>query len=155
MIQLWSTYNFIGYVLMKTKLVPICSPLKTSIIITSLIGGYMTYIYPKRFVFRMGTIKYELSKYYLMMLDFVIHQIPLIDMVFLNKQDTMQICGGYIYYPMIFWRIMNECLIENTERIYGISLNKLTFSSISIFLGLGLMKHHSFFLPKYCIRNNK
>ena len=155
MIQLWSTYNFIGYSLMKTKLVPICSPLKTSIIITSIIGGYMTYIYPRRFVFRIGTIKHELSKYSLITLDFIIHQIPMIDMIFLNNQDTMQICGGYICYPLIFWRIMTGYFIENTDRIYGISLNKLTFSCASIFLGLGLIKHHSFYLPNLCIRNNK
>jgi hypothetical protein len=152
--QLWSTYNLIGYGLMKTKLVPICSPLKTSIIITSLVGGYMTYVYPRRFVFRMGEVKYELSQYSLMLLDFIIHQIPFIDMFFLNNPNTIQICGRYIFYPMIFWRMMNQRLVKNPEKIYGISLNKLTFSSISIFLGLSLLKHHSFF-PKYCLRTNK
>jgi len=152
--QLWSTYNLIGYGLMKTKLVPVCAPLKTSIFITSLIGGYMTYIYPKRFVFRMGEIKYELSHYSLMLLDFIIHQIPLIDIIFLNNQNTSQICGRYIFYPMIFWRMINQYFVKNPKKIYGISLNKLTFSSFGIFLGVSLLKHHSF-LPKYCIRNDR
>jgi hypothetical protein len=152
--QLWTTYNLIGYGLMKIKLVPICAPLKTSIIITSLVGGYMTYIYPRRFVFRLGEIKYELSHYSLMLLDFIIHQIPLIDMIFLNNPNTSQICGRHMFYPMIFWKMINQRFVKNPEKIYGISLNKLMFSSISIFLGLSLLKHHSF-LPKYCLRNNK
>lgn len=152
--QLWSTYNLLGYGLMKTKLVPICAPLKTSIIITSLIGGYMTYIYPKRFILRIGEIKYELSHNSLMLLDLIIHQIPLIDMIFFNNPNTSQLCGGYIFYPMIFWRMMTQRFVKNTEKIYGISLNNLTFSSIGIFLGISLLKHHSF-LPKYCLRNNK
>lgn len=152
--QLWSTYNLIGYGLMKTKLVPICAPLKTSIIITSLVGGYMTYIYPRRFVFRLGEIKYELSHYSLMLLDFVIHQIPLIDMIFLNNPNTSQICGRHMFYPMFFWKMINQHFVKNPEKIYGISLNKLMFSSISIFLGLSLLKHHSF-LPNYCLRKNK
>lgn len=152
--HLWSTYNLIGYGLMKTRLIPISAPLKTSIIITSLVGGYMTYIYPKRIIFRIGEKKYELSQYSLILLDFIIHQIPLIDIFFLNNPNTLQLCGRYILYPMIFWKMMNYYLIKNTEKIYGISLYKLALSSMSIFLGLSLLNHHSF-LPKYCLRFNK
>ena len=96
--HLWSTYNLIGYGLMKTRLIPISAPLKTSIIITSLVGGYMTYIYPKRIIFRIGEKKYELSQYSLILLDFIIHQIPLIDIFFLNNPNTLQLCGRYILY---------------------------------------------------------
>ena len=45
----WTTYNFIGYSLMKMKLVPINAPLKTSIIVTSIIlfFGFLVMLFAK------------------------------------------------------------------------------------------------------------
>ena len=71
---------------MKTKVFPICSPLKTSIIITSIIGGYMTYIYPRKFVIKYKDIIYDLEYKYIVLFDFIIHQIPLLDMINRNNE---------------------------------------------------------------------
>ena len=138
--QYWSTYNFIGYGLMKTKLVPICSPLKTSIIITSLLGGYMTYIYPRRFVLKYNDVKYELEHKYIMLFDFLIHQIPLIDII--QSSNEITLCGGNIFYPMILWKFMNEIYNENTNKIYGIPLRKIMYGSFGIFSLIGFNHHY-------------
>tara|TARA_B110000037_G_C16724726_1_gene344505 strand:+ start:114 stop:548 length:435 start_codon:yes stop_codon:yes gene_type:complete len=138
--QYWSTYNFIGYGLMKTKLVPICSPLKTSIIITSLLGGYMTYIYPRRFVLKYNDVKYELEHKYIMLFDFFIHQLPLIDII--QSSNEITLCGGNIFYPMILWKFMNEIYNENTNKIYGIPLRKIMYGSFGIFSLIGFNHHY-------------
>ena len=138
--QYWSTYNFIGYGLMKTKLVPICSPLKTSIIITSLLGGYMTYIYPRRFVIKYNDVKYELEHKYIMFFDFLIHQIPLIDIIYRSNEITL--CGGNIFYPMVLWKFLNEFYNKNTNKIYGIPLRNIMYGSFGIFSLIGFNHHY-------------
>ena len=137
--QYWSSYNFLGYLLMKTKVFPICSPLKTSIIITSIIGGYMTYIYPRKFIIKYKDIRYELDHKYIMLFDFLIHQIPLLDMI--RRTNEIELCGRHIMFPMLLWNMLTNIYIKNTSKIYGIELKKIVLSSIGIYSLLGINQH--------------
>ena len=137
--QYWSSYNFLGYLLMKTKVFPICSPLKTSIIITSIIGGYMTYIYPRKFIIKYKDLRYELEHKYIMLFDFIIHQIPLLDMI--HRNNEVELCGRHIMFPMLLWNILTNIYIKNTSKIYGIELKKIVLSSIGIYSLLGINQH--------------
>ena len=107
--QYWSSYNFLGYLLMKTKVLPICSPLKTSIIITSIIGGYMTYIYPRKFIIKYKNIVYDLEYKYIVLFDFIIHQIPLLDMI--NRTNEIELCGRHIMFPMLLCNMLTNIYI--------------------------------------------
>jgi hypothetical protein len=137
--QYWSTYNFLGYLLMKTNIMPICSPLKTSLIITSVIGGYMTYIYPRKFVIKYNDFRYDLDHKYIMLFDFLIHQLPLIDII--TKGNEIELCGRHIIFPMLLWNLLNNIYIKNTTKIYGISFKKMFVSSFGIYSFLGIHHH--------------
>ena len=137
--QYWSSYNFLGYLLMKTKVFPICSPLKTSIIITSIIGGYMTYIYPRKFIIKYKDIYYDLEYKYIVLFDLIIHQIPLLDTI--SRNNEIELCGRHIMFPMLLWNILTNIYIKNTSKIYGRELKKIVLSSIGIYSLLGINQH--------------
>jgi len=139
----WTTYNFTGYMLYKANIIPMNEVLKTSFICTSLIGGYMVYIYPRKLIVRYGDNKKYSVPYSVMIIgDFITHQLPLIDCF--NIPNQLAICGGYLFPLMFSWYSMNKVMIKDTKRIYGIELEKLLLSTLGIFSVLGIIHH----LPK-------
>ena len=70
----WTTYNFAGFLLYKFKYIPMNSVLKTSFICTSLIGGYMVYIYPRKMIARFHEYKYTIPYPILIIGDFITHK---------------------------------------------------------------------------------
>ena len=138
----WTTYNFIGYSLMKLKLIPINAPLKTSLIVTSLIGGYMTYIYPRKVILKFGDKKYKPPYHIVILGDLLFHQLPLIDI--LRSPNEISMCGAYIFLPMYFWKKMNETYLSNTTKIYGINYQKLFYTTLGLGAVIGLFQHNYF-----------
>lgn len=138
----WTTYNFTGYLLYKLNYIPLNPILKTSFICTSLIGGYMVYIYPRKIVMRINNIKYNIPYPIMIIGDFITHQYPLIDTIY--KQNTYNICGGYLLPIMLSWYLSNKIRIKDTKKIYGISLEKLLLSTFGFFIVIGSYTH----LPK-------
>ncbi len=144
----WTTYNFAGYLLYKTNIMPMNAILKTSFICTSIIGGYMVYIYPRKLIVHYGDKKKYSIPYPLMIIgDLITHQLPLIDSFHVNNSITL--CGGYLFPIMLSWYSVNKYRIANTKKIYGISLEKLLLATSGIFLSLGLINH----LPKLIKKN--
>ena len=135
----WTTYNFIGYSLMKMKLVPINAPLKTSIIVTSIIGGYMTYVYPRKLVFRIGDKKFKPPYYCMILADLLFHQVPMLDI--LRLPNEINLCGAYIFFPMYLWKKMNERYVHDTKKIYGMDYNKMFLSTLGLFGIIGAYSH--------------
>lgn len=136
----WTTYNFASYLLYKSNLIPMNAVLKTSFICTSLVGGYMVYIYPRKLIIRYGDNKKYKLPYNLMVIgDLITHQLPLIDCLFIP--NTVSICGGYLFPIMFSWYSMNKMIVKNTKRIYGIELERLLLATSGIFIGLGLITH--------------
>ena len=139
----WTTYNFTGYMLYKANIIPMNEVLKTSFICTSLIGGYMVYIYPRKLIVRYGdNQKYSVPYSVMIIGDFITHQLPLIDCF--NIPNKLTICGGYLFPLMFSWYSMNKVIVKDTKRIYGIELEKLLLSTLGIFSVLGIIHH----LPK-------
>ena len=144
----WTTYNFAGYLCYKANLIQMNSVLKTSFICTSLIGGYMVYIYPRKLIVRYGDDKKYSVPYYAMIVgDLITHQLPLIDCISRNNQ--ISICGGYLFPVMMAWYGVNKYRVKNTDRIYGISMEKLLLATSGIFVVYGLFNH----LPKLLNKN--
>ena len=143
----WTTYNFLGYILYKTKFIPMNSVLKTSFICTSIIGGYMVYIYPKKLIVRYGDNKKYNVPYPLMVIgDIITHQLPLIDCF--HRINEINLCGGYLFPLMLSWYSVNKYTVKNTNKIYGISLEKLLLATSSIFAILGISNHFSYLIFK-------
>lgn len=144
----WTTYNFTGYLLYKSNIIPMNPILKTSFICTSLIGGYMVYIYPRKLIVRYGDDKKYCVPYPLMIIgDLITHQLPLIDCIY--KINEISICGGYLFPLMMTWYGVNKYRVKNTDRIYGISMEKLLLATSGIFVTLGLINH----IPKFLKKN--
>jgi hypothetical protein len=144
----WTTYNFAGYLFYKTNLIPMNAALKTSFICTSIIGGYMVYIYPRKLIVRYGENKKYNVPYPIMILgDLITHQLPLIDCIYRTNQ--IGLCGGYLFPLMMSWYGINKINIKDTSKIYGIKLEKLVYATCSIFATLGLFNH----LPKLIKKN--
>ena len=144
----WTTYNFMGYILYKTKIIPMNSVLKTSFICTSIIGGYMVYIYPRKLIVRYGDDKKYSVPYPIMVFgDLITHQLPLIDCIY--KTNEITICGGYLFPMMMSWYGINKYRLNDTKKIYGIKLENLLYATCGIFVAVGLFNH----IPKL-IKNN-
>jgi hypothetical protein len=138
----WTTYNFASYLLYKMNYVPMNEVLRTSFICSSIIGGYMTYIYPRKMIIHYGNNKkYNVHYPILVIGDLITHQLPLLDTFFIQNQ--YHICGAYLYPFMLSWYGLNNYYIKNTKKIYGIPLEKLLACTNGIFLLLGL-KYHFF-----------
>ena len=136
----WTTYNFASYLLYKANIIPMNALLKTSFICTSIMGGYMVYVYPRKIIFHYGKNKKYNMHYPLMVIgDLITHQLPLIDCLFIPNQ--YHICGAYLYPLMLSWYGINNYFIKNTKKIYGISLEKLLAITNGIFLLIGLKQH--------------
>ena len=56
MIEYWSWWNLSWWASSELGLAQKSNALKMSIIVTSLLGGYMTYIYPRKIIFRIQKI---------------------------------------------------------------------------------------------------
>ena len=90
MIQYWSYWNLSWFMLAKYNYLEFNNPLKCSIIFTSIIGGYIVYVYPRKIKLRFLSYKYEPSYPIMMMGDLLVHQYPLI--YIMNYQNiTFQI----------------------------------------------------------------
>ena len=135
----WTTYNFTGYMLYNSNLIPMNNILKTSIICTSIIGGYMTYIYPRKLIIRYKNETYEIPYPLLFSGDFIFHQLPMIHSLYIPNE--VSVCGGYLIPLMLSWYTMNKLYITNTKKIYGISLEKLVLSTGGIIGMFALLNH--------------
>ena len=135
----WTSYNFAGYILYKLKYIPLNSVLKTSFICTSLLGGYMVYIYPQKMIARVGEKKINVPYPLLLIGDFITHQLPLIDTFY--KENQITLCGGYLLPTMFFWYSMNKIYVKETKKIYGIPLERLMISILGIIGGIGTYQH--------------
>lgn len=139
MFRYWTFWNFSWYLGSELNLFNYSGPLMTSIINTSLIGAYMTYVYPKRVVIKIKNKKYELPYYQVILLDFVFHQIPLIR--FFQTKSNKNICGMYVILPVCGWFCINSYRDLDHNRIYNIDIIKLFSVSCLITASYGLFKH--------------
>jgi len=125
----------------ELKLVPYNAPLINSIINTSLIGGFMTYICPRRIVIKVGNKKYELPYYQVVLLDLIFHQLPMIR--FWQRKPEKGICGLYSVLPVFAWFCMNQSRKIDHDKIYNIKFIKLFASSMILTGYYGILKHYN------------
>lgn len=126
----WSFWNFGWYLLSEFNIVELNTPLMLSILNTSIIGGFMTYVYPKRIVYEYKNKLYRIKDTKLKILDFLFHQIPFIRMIYRKK--NMTISGLYALFPVSLWLYYLQYKNINKDKIYLINFEKLLYSSFLI-----------------------
>ncbi len=141
MLQYWTFWNFNWYLACELGLCSLTGPLRTSIINTSVIGGFMTYIYPRKILIKnKEKIKTYLPYYKVVLLDLFFHQLPLIRMLF-YLDYVPGICGFYAMAPVSMWFLNNSINDINVDKIYGIKMNRLCISSLLLTSIYSFVKH--------------
>ena len=149
MIQLWSTWNFTWFLAAYFKKVSYSGSLKSSIVITSLLGGYMIYVYPRKITFRVFKYKIRPSYPLLVMGDIIAHQIPMAHLIYTkyneklieNNTKTFEDCGLNIIYPITGWLTLNYFLNVKMDKIYGIKMRYILGSGAVIISGYSIFHH--------------
>jgi hypothetical protein len=147
MIQLWSTWNFSWFVASYNKLLPYDGALKCSIVVTSIIGGYMIYIYPRKFTIRIGSYKIRPSYHFLVITDLIVHQWPMAHLLYVKYTGKTELitndnCGVRFLIPATSWLAINHIRKINMDRIYGIKIKNILVSGGVIFLGYSFIHHY-------------
>jgi hypothetical protein len=140
MIQYWTFWNFNWYLGSELGICSLNGALRTSIINTSIIGGFMTYIYPRKIVVKnKENQRYDLPYYKVVLLDLIFHQLPLVRLLHLNYIPG--ICGFYALAPVSLWFLNNSLNDINVDKIYGIKMNKLCITSLILTSIYSIVQH--------------
>lgn len=140
MFKYWSFWNFNWYLCAEAGLLNFNGPLRTSIINTSIIGAFMTYVYPKKLTIQYKNKKYRIPYHFIVFGDLILHQLPMIRMIMSTPKQ--KICGLYSTIPVLGWFYFNYRNKINLNKIYGIKMSYLTLGSIAITLSYGLFSHN-------------
>jgi hypothetical protein len=142
-LRYYSTWNFGWWLAAETGMMKLNGPLRTSIIATSLLGGYMTYVYPRKIVYYEKGEKKVVSRKMAILLDIVGHQLPMLRVLYYLRgpSDAKRICGIYIVLPASLYALINYLRGRTLADIYGISSHKLYFSSFFIMSCIGSLSH--------------
>ena len=142
-LRYYSTWNFGWWLAAQTGLTCMSGPLRTSIITTSLVGGYMTYIFPRKITYREKGETKVVPRDIAIALDIVGHQIPMITVcygLYKNPRTTGR-CGFYVVLPASLYALAYYLRGITLKDIYGISSHKMYFSCFGTLLCLGSAYH--------------
>ncbi len=137
MLQYWSSWNFSWWLASEIGLCSMNGPLKTSILYTSIIGAYITYIYPRKIVIN----RYKIPYSFCILLDLIGHQLPLVR-VLQNNEKNNKLCGVYVIIPVTMYSFLNYYRNINVNKIYGINMIKIYLTSIFIGSSYGYLHHY-------------
>ena len=140
MFQYWSFWNFNWYLCAEAGIFNFNGPLRTSIINTSIIGAFLTHIYPRKLTIQYKNKKYRVPYHLMIFGDLIFHQLPFIRMIMNSPKQKM--CGLYSTIPVLGWFYFNYRNKINPDKIYGIKMSYLTLSSVIITLFYGVFRHN-------------
>jgi len=129
----WLTY--------KNKFNELSPSLRCSIISTSIVGGFMVYIYPRKMIARICNKKINIPYYILIVGDVLFHQYPLYDIIQNNHLYTNNSCGTRVIIPFGIWYTGIHYSKIIKDKIYGIKLNHLITACATITTLYGLNYH--------------
>lgn len=122
MLRYWTLWNYTFFIF--SKHIPYKNAIKASIITTSLIGGYVTNIYPKYLPLYCFSYKIELPRYIVLLSDIFFHHIPLVYL--LNNSNEFNDNNNspfYITVPVSLWYFINKYRNINVDKIYNINFS--------------------------------
>tara|TARA_Y100000992_G_C21272179_1_gene497578 strand:+ start:3324 stop:3758 length:435 start_codon:yes stop_codon:yes gene_type:complete len=140
MIQYWSTWNFAWFLGSRLKYFKINNALKTSVLLTSILGGSLMYIYPRKMIiFSESKNKYTLSNSQRIIGDFLFHQIPMF--ITLSSPNEEELCGRYVLIPFTVWLNYNYIRKQKMFNLYHVNMSYLLTIGFSLFLSGSYIKH--------------
>ena len=142
-LQYYSTWNFGWWLAVEAGALKLSGPVRTSIIATSILGGYMTYIYPCKICYYEKGEKKVVPRNLAIFLDIMGHHLPLYRICYhlCNKPTDQRICGIYTVLPASLYALINYWSGKTLADIYGITSHKLYFSSFIIMSCIGSFSH--------------
>ena len=142
-LQYYSTWNFGAWLAVEAGALKLSGPVRASIIGTSILGGYMTYIYPRRIIYYEDGQKKVVPRGLAICLDLIGHQFPMYRIYYhlCSKPGDPCICGIYAILPASLYALINYLRGQTLADIYGISSHKLYFSSLIIMSSIGSYFH--------------
>jgi hypothetical protein len=141
MLQYWTTWNYIWWLSYKNNRCELSPALRSSIIATSIVGGYMVYIYPRNFIFRINKTKYIIPYCILITGDFFFHQYPLLDIMSNCEKYSYNTCAKSVVFPFATWYSLLSASGVRKHKIYGINLHYLIGACAGIGALYGLKYH--------------
>tara|TARA_Y100000816_G_C25960487_1_gene501226 strand:+ start:249 stop:683 length:435 start_codon:yes stop_codon:yes gene_type:complete len=140
MIQYWSTWNFAWFLGSRLKYFKINNALKTSVLLTSILGGSLMYIYPRKMiVYQNSSYEYKLTRNQIVVCDFLFHQVPML--ITLSSTNEEDLCGRYVLIPFTVWLNYNYIRKQIMFDLYHVNMNYLLTTGISLFLTGSYIKH--------------
>ena len=115
--------------------------LKLSILITSVLGGFMAYIYPRKMILRNKDSTYKVPYPMLLVGDLFFHQLPLFHILY--TKNTENSCASNVLLPMVGWTTYNIVKKHDMNRLYGIPISYL-YTTSAVVLGTGGLFYHRF-----------
>ena len=137
----WSTWNYLWYIGYRVGYVNESNGLKTSVLLTSIVGGYIIYIYPKKIIIYRKNRYISIPRNVLILCDFVFHQIPFIDLFFIERKRIDHSCGLSILVPFTGWLGYNYFNSCKFHKIYGTNIYKLWGACATLLIGYGTYYH--------------
>jgi len=141
MFQYWTSWNFIWYLGAKNDFFPINNALKISIFTTSILGGFMTYVYPRKMIIRGADYKYKVPYHTLLIGDLFFHQLPLFHIYY--SENTENTCATKVLIPIYYWTFYNICRKTDINKLYGIPISYL-YATSAVIIGTGGLLYHNF-----------
>ena len=140
MLEFWTMWSFSWWSLAQLNVVKIDYPLVTSVVYTSLIGGFLTHVYPRRLTIHFKKKKYEIPYKFAIWLDLIGHQLPLL-VLYKQRNLIKNRCGRYVLIPFSIYTALNYSRGYTLHKIYGISSPTLYLTGYSIVLTLSNYFH--------------
>lgn len=142
MLQYWTFWNMSWFLAYKLNFTKNIGPLRLSVLSTSLVGLYLTYVYPRRIKFKFKGKIYELSYKNVILFDFIFHHVPLIYLFLIDeKKNQNDVCGLNVIPPVLTWYAVNEFNKTEYDKIYGVKIKYLLGGVAFITFGYGFLKH--------------
>jgi hypothetical protein len=149
MIEYWSNWNFVWFMLYRLNYIKFTPSLKLSIICTSILGAYISHFTEKFYIYvninmpYLNRLRIEIPYHYRFIGDMVLHQYPLYYILTTNGEITKD-CGAYIAIPTTIWMSLNLLRRVPLDDIYNVNMTKkMILPSILIWSCIGI-NHHCF-----------
>ena len=140
MLQFWSVWNFNWWLLSQLKIIKLDYSLATSIIGTSIIGGFLIHVYPGRLKVTYKNNRILIPYKYAIWIDLLGHQLPLY-MLYKQRNQIVKTCGKYITIPITIYSITNYLNNTPMSKTYGVPSSYLYLTGGGIISTLGTIYH--------------
>jgi len=141
MLRYWTTWNFIWFLSNEINKRGFNYPLRTSVITTSILGGFFTHIYPRKCKLRIFSYSWKISRPIHILGDVILHHLPLYRVLTYTYVPTTSICGFYATAPSLIYIYYNKLRGIDCNKTYGVDFDIATLGCISCIFAQGIVYH--------------